>query len=317
MKVDQILQASEIVSHAGCPDGIGAAMICAAAFVGAGMKPPPTNFIQYDTRGHEGMAVHPRQIFADITPPKSRWEEWKGLSPIVLDHHETVQHIVQALGGQYGGPDESGSTLAFDKIMMPLAGDRIGKAALESWRTFAHLCMTRDTWKTASPDWPEACALAQALLLYGHSWAVSVSSFGSLPMEELLAVGRKMHDKIIRQSKGVTRSSAKYDVILPSGTIKLAFFNHANGGSMSDIAHYMMDEMPCDAVVGYFYKHDNGQTQCVMSARTNGSFSASDLARSFGGGGHAKAAGFRLDGSVSPDDAISAVLKRIVELNRA
>lgn len=312
MNKDRLLQASEIVSHANCPDGIGAAMICTAAYVRGGMNPPPVNFVQYDTKWHEEIAARPRQIFVDITPPKARWEEWKGLSPVVFDHHETVQHIVNGLGGQFGGPDESGSMLALEHVMIPLAGD---VADLDLWRRFAHLCMVRDTWKTASPDWPEACALAYALLLNGQKWAVAAASTGNLQLEELMPMGRKMYDKVLRQAKGVIRSSAKYDVVIGSRTVRMAFFNHADGGNVSDIAHFVMDEMPCDAVVGYFYLHENGGSRCVMSVRTNGSFSAGDLAASFNGGGHGKSAGFRLDGDLSPESAMRMVMQRIRELN--
>ena len=38
MNKDRLLQASEIVSHANCPDGIGAAMICTAAYVKGGIR---------------------------------------------------------------------------------------------------------------------------------------------------------------------------------------------------------------------------------------------------------------------------------------
>jgi hypothetical protein len=315
MNKDMLLQTSEIVSHANCPDGIGAAMVATAAYVAGGMSPPPTYFVQYGTRAHDEMQARPRQLFVDITPPKGRWEEWRGMSPIVLDHHESAMHVTQSLNGAYGDGDHSGTMLAFEHVMLPLATDFMSESDLGAWGRFAHLCMVRDTWKVASPDWAEACALAHALLLHGQKWGIAAATAGELPIVELLAIGRKLHDKILRQSKGVVRNSLKRTLSIGGRDIKIAFFNHAEGGTLSDIAHYVMDEMPCDAVVGYFYIYEDDDTRCVVSVRTDGCVSASDLARSFGGGGHAKAAGFRIAGDVSPNVVVQTVCDRLTEAN--
>lgn len=315
MNKDTLLQVSEIVSHAGCPDGIGAAMICTAAYSIGGMSPPPTHFVQYDTKQHSDLVARPKQLFADITPPKDRWEEWRGLSPVVLDHHETVAHVVSGLGGVYGSQDESGSMLAYSHVMLPLVGDKMSQGDLEAWKRFSHLCMTRDTWKTASPDWPEACALASALLLYGQKWSVLAASSGQLPMEELLSIGRRVYDKTIRQAKSIARSSIKFDVLMENKTVRVAFFNHSGGGQLSDIAHYIMEEDSCDVVVGYFYAHEDGDMRAVVSIRNNGCFSAANVAESFGGGGHGKAAGFRILGDLSPGGIMKMVVDRMQKLN--
>lgn len=315
MNKDTLLQVSEIVSHAGCPDGIGAAMICNAAYASCGMHPPPTNFVQYGTRFHDNLVSRSKQLFVDITPPKGRWEEWMGLDPVVLDHHETMMHVVNSLNGKYGGADHSGAMLAFENVMLPLAGDSMQKQDLESWERLARLCMVRDTWKTASPDWDDACALAHALLLYGQKWGVSAAIAGKVPLDELLPVGAKVHDKIRRQSKGVVKNSPRRNVKIGDASVTVVFFNHANGGTMSDIAHFVMDLMPCNAVVSYFFVYDNEEVQNVASVRTDGCFSARGLAESFGGGGHNNSAGFRIPGEYSPNQIIEMVMERIVTLH--
>ena len=309
MNKDTLLQVSQIVSHASCPDGIGAAMICTAAYVIGGMSPPSTYFVHHGTRKHEDIQARPRQLFVDMTPPKGRWEEWKGLSPIVLDHHESSMHIVQSLGGVYGSSDQSGTMLAFENVMLPLVGETFGD--IDSWRHFAYLCMVRDTWKAASPDWLEACSLAHALLLYGQEWGISSAVTGKLPLEELMHVGHRMYEKILRQSKGVIRNSIRRDVAAGGRSLKVAFFNHADGGTMSDLANLVISEMPCDIVVGYFHTNEDDIFQCVVSVRTNGCASASELARSFGGGGHAKAAGFRVPGNILPRELMDVIVERI------
>lgn len=72
-----LLSVSEIVTHKSCPDGIGSAAICVAAYKSAGLESPPVNFVQYGTKAHDNLKPSPRQLFVDITPPKGRWEEWK------------------------------------------------------------------------------------------------------------------------------------------------------------------------------------------------------------------------------------------------
>ena len=312
---NKLLQVSEIISHASCPDGTGAAMICTAAYVMGGMKPPPVSFVKYDTHSHDDLEARPLQMFVDITPPKKRWEEWRGLSPIILDHHGTVEHIVHSLDGVYGNTDYSGAMLAFENVMAPLAEGVMSDEQFSSWKRFAHLCMIRDTWKSASPDWEEACALAHALLLYGHKWAISAATIGVLPMEELRHIGSKLYDKIIRQAKGIIRNSTKKTLVTHDNKeITIVFFNLGAGMTISDIAHEIMDKMPCDAVMGFFFTEEDGEFQCVISARSNKKISVSSLAESFGGGGHSQAAGFRIREEMSPIQIIEMISGRIATI---
>jgi nanoRNase/pAp phosphatase (c-di-AMP/oligoRNAs hydrolase) len=313
MNEQDLLKVNEIVSHANCPDGIGAAMIIKAAYLMSGFDSPPVQFVQYGTKKHEELKAKSGQLFVDITPPKERWEEWKGLSPIVLDHHESVMHIVHSLNGVYGDSDHSGAMLAFENVMAPLVKD---SEDLSDWKEFAYLCMIRDTWKSSSPFWEKATSLAHALILYGQNWAMEkISETSEPPLPELLELGDKLKDKIIRQAKSILYNTEKTILKLSQDDADMIFVNHADGGSFSDLAHHLMDLSSCSAVVGYFYSYDGNKFNLVCSVRTNGVFSASELARSFGGGGHPRAAGFKLDGSLSPLEAKYQICSRIQQLN--
>lgn len=314
MNNDALLQVSEIVSHAACPDGIGAAMICNAAYIARGMDPPPTNFVQYGRNSHNFLQARPRQLFVDITPPKDRWEEWTGLSPIVLDHHETVMHIVHELNGVYGDSNRSGAMLAYENVFIPLASEFSSDDDKAMWERFAYLCMVRDTWKSASPDWSEACSLAHALLLHGQEWGVTTTIAKGVTLEDLTRIGSKIYGKIERQAKGIIKHSAVQELNVNGTSVRIAFFNHAHGGSTSDLAHFIIDGMPCNAAIGYFFTHEDGEMKTVISMRTNGTILASEIARSFGGGGHAKAAGFTISGDIQPSKIVKMVSDRLVEL---
>ena len=114
---------TKIFSHASCYDGTAAAMICARTYAAIGLD-PDIKFIQYDDEEHEKMEAGPGQMFVDITPPRSRWEEWKGHAPIVLDHHESSKVATDGLKGVFGRNDElmCGAALAYEHVMKPRIG---------------------------------------------------------------------------------------------------------------------------------------------------------------------------------------------------
>jgi hypothetical protein len=288
----KLSRVSEIVTHAACPDGTGAAIICGAAFRAAGLKRPHVKFVQYGTPKHEDLDPKPGQMFVDITPPRRRWEEWKGLDPIVLDHHETAMHVVEGLGGVYGGDSgESGSMLAFKHVMMPFAGN-MTKMDLDKWEEFALLCMVRDLWKTDHERWNDACAVAHALLTLPREKFLDVDI--NLGDSEFMTVGRAIYGKILIHAERVWTSSIVEDVFSTgsSSPLKVAFFNIDKDG-MSDTAHVILNK-GVDVAAGFFYLQNQGSMHCVVSLRSEGRVRVSDVARSFGGGGHPNAAGYRI-----------------------
>lgn len=223
-----------------------------------------------------------------------------------------MTHVVQGLSGVYGAPDKSGAQLAFEHVMLPLVGRG---THTDAWQEFARLCAIRDLWKTASPDWGKACGLAHGLLLFGSEKVLELVSKSQGPdFGEVMHVGGMIYEKILRQGKAVAKSSLKVSVN-GSNTADVIIFNHADGGTMSDVAHVIMDTTMCSVVLGYFYSYDfDGTQQCVVSVRTNGNVSASALASAFGGGGHPKAAGFRICGDVSPQSVMKLVVQQIEKL---
>lgn len=306
---DALLKVSEIICHANCPDGIGAAVICAAAYAKVGLK-PDIKFIQYGTRAFAELEAKANQMFVDITPPRERWEEWKGMSPTVLDHHETARYVVEGLGGIYGGFDESGSMLAFENVMLRMSS--LDSAEHDLWKRFAHLCMVRDTWKESHPDWAEASALAHALLLHGHDLAES-ASMTPLALCDLLTIGQKLYGRICRAASRISKHCRRQEISLPDGMARVAIFNYGINDSISDMANIVLNDS-FDMAIGYFYTYEDNKMQCVVSLRTKNRISAAVLAQSFGGGGHARAAGFHVDGSIPPEAILSMVISKLESL---
>lgn len=307
----KLSKVSEIITHAACPDGTGAAIVCRAAFRAAGLGCPEVKFVQYDTSKHEDLDPKPGQLFVDITPPRSRWEEWRGLDPIVLDHHETAMHVVDGLGGKYGGnTEESGTMLAFKHVMMPLAGN-MTKMDLDKWEEFALLCMVRDLWKTGHERWDDACAVAHALLTLPREMFLDTDI--DLGDSGFMSIGRAIYKRILIHAEKVWKGAIVEDVCSSgsSNPIKVAFFNIGKDG-MSDTAHVILDK-GVDVAAGYFYLMNQGSLHCTVSLRGNGLVRVSDVARSFGGGGHPNAAGFRIPEAegISPQNVFDMLKGRL------
>lgn len=291
MSPESLLRVSEVYYHSNCPDGIGSAVICSAAFQAAGKTPPKFVSAQYGVQKYEDMEAKSGQLFVDITPPRSRWEDWKGLNPVVLDHHSTSKHIVEGLDGVFGDNlSHSGAMLAFENVLMPLAGN-LSSMDVDAWQRFAHLCMVRDTWKSNHEDWYEASSLAHALLTFDRDKFIENPSKAIRQRDHLMETGSAIYDRIIRQAKSVMESSMTDTIATTSRELKLACFNLDKAG-MSDIAHEILDH-GYDVTVGYFYLMRDDVLQCVVSLRSN-TVNVGEVAASFGGGGHVAAAGFKV-----------------------
>lgn len=283
----------KVFYHDQCPDGLASALIVAASRSEAEF--PNVEFIpiQYNTAKQQELAPQPHCLFVDITPALSSWEAWKEHAPLVLDHHETAKSVVLGLDGLYGTNDEhSGAMLAFEQFMIPLQG------GYSSWRAFAQLCMIRDTWKDKHPHWEEACALSMALRNRDPDELIrSVRAHGthwtrSDEFCQLVRQGRRSRRDLVATIEKHAQSAYVHTVRILGQNFKCAFFNHT-GTMISEVAHKLLHD-GCDAAFGFFLTFQDGDMQCVVSIRTTGRFSAAKLAEKFGGGGHAKAAGFRV-----------------------
>lgn len=307
MDKDRLTGVKTIYSHASCPDGTAAAMICAAAFASAGMR-PEIRFVQYQTREQLELEPGPGQLFVDITPPLSRWREWEAFSPIVLDHHDTAREAAEGLGGVYGGPDDSGASLAYSQVMAVLCPNQVLTAmSMFEWRLFSHYAMIRDTWKEDRSEFAEGQALAHALTFHGGEDLVEEARRLKLDSESLLSLGRKLFEKAERKVSVLARG-ASFDSV---GGLRIGYFN-CTEKLISETAHELLNKHGCDVAVGFFISAEEGRDQAVVSLRSrkDGPVAVNRIAQRFGGGGHRPAAGFRLDAA---DLSLSGLKRKVAE----
>lgn len=314
---EKLREVNTVYYHESCPDGSAAAFICAAAFHELGTKPQFWS-LQYGTDLMTKLEPRPGQLFVDITPPKERWEEWKAVSPIVLDHHETVKHVTEGLDGVYATNEKhSGAQLAFEEVF--LATDANDPLLLTAWGNLAHLAMIRDTWKKDSPLWRDACAMAMALLFEGSRSLVERSQANgpnALNVEEFKKLSELGHKLLGNNDRRIEKiaEGAYREVLSFDREYKISYFN-CTEKILSDVANHLINNGG-NISVGYFYLFEDGHNRTVVSIRTDGSVSAKEIAESLGGGGHERAAGFRLPegDQASPYKIYSTVTEAILKI---
>jgi DHHA1 domain len=328
---DQLKQITDVYYHASCPDGTASAFICAAAFKDAWITRPGIRgmlpkfwSIHYQTERFNKLEPRPGQLFVDITPPKEKWEEWKAVNPIVLDHHETVKHVTEGLGGVYAtNESHSGAKLAYEEVMIPIiaAGSSEDYSAddfncMAFWKELAEMSMIRDTWKKDSPDWDKACAIAMSMLFMGSRGLIErAQNFGmgclrnQDEIDNLYTIGRQVVANDQRRVETLSKGAEK---ISTNTKFKMSFFN-CGEKVISDTANNLIATGD-NISVGYFYLYEDGDLRLQVSIRTDGSISAKKIAESLGGGGHERAAGFRASGNISPRELYLIISNKIIEL---
>jgi hypothetical protein len=311
ISVDKLREVKQVFYHQSCPDGTASAMICYDAFRLLHAKSPEMipelKSVQYNTDFFENkLEPRPGQLFVDITPPRAKWELWKDVGVIVLDHHESVKEVTEGLGGVYATNDaHSGARLAYEQVLVPIAdflcldldperdSHNIIRSdcnwALKTWDEFSRVAMIRDTWKDKDPDFEKATVQAYGLMTLGAGDVLDQMKALKLDMSLITRMG----EKDLGKAKFMAESARRYVLPCPKlgRDMNVDFYNCTEKKYISDGCHHLLNHMGSDFAVSYFYKTENGETQMVVSLRTNDPI-ASTIAKKMKGGGHDKAAGF-------------------------
>lgn len=308
--IERFKQVTDIYCHASCPDGTASALIAAKAAKILGIN-PKIHFIQYKTPEHDNLEPKPNQLFVDITPPLTRWADWADQGTIILDHHKTAEETVYALHGIFGGPTESGASLAFKHLLAPLQGHTIGhtswiwtQSEMEQWQNFARLAAVRDTWQSNDPEWHRACAMAHGLIAMGSK--LVVESVDTIDFEQIFQIGKLVIDKVERKAKVIAKSSHIQTEMINGQECKFIFFNLTDP-TFSDLSEFLRKNHGFDITVSYFYIHDTNRA-CV-SFRSNEKANVRIIAEKLNGGGHDRASGGYIPGLPSPNDIIERVMQ--------
>lgn len=309
ISIERLKQVKQILYHQSCPDGTASAMICFAAFNALSMA-PEFKAVQYNTDELKRMEPLPGQLFVDITPPRDGWEKWKGTDVIVLDHHATSEHITKGLGGVYGENDKySGARLAYEHVMLPVASrvewNTNGKS-VEFWNDFSKLAMVRDTWKDEHPAWDNACVQAYGLMALGSH--EMLAQLRENRFDEGLIT--RLGERDLGRAKFVASKAARYEVPCKKlgRPAVISIINCTENRLISDACHDLL-KSGTDVAVSYFMTFQDNSVEMIVSLRTKEPW-AGKMAELMGGGGHAKASGFKVvsAGSISIN-FLSSIIK--------
>lgn len=269
------------IYHANCLDGFTAAWVVRRYFGPDGVdfhpgvyQDPPPNCLGRDV------------IFVDFSYKRPEMLKIidQAATVTILDHHKSAAEDLSDLidGDRVCGcfdMDRSGAVLAWDWFL----GERSRPALL------AHI-QDRDLWRFHLPQTREINA---ALFSYSYdfdTWdKLMQTSLDSLA-EAGAAIERK-HHKDVAELVGVTRRRMRiggYDV--PVANLPYVF--------VSDAAHLMAKGEPFAAC---YWDTPDGRVFGLRS--TEEGIDVSEIAKLYGGGGHKRAAGFRVALGWEGDDA--------------
>jgi hypothetical protein len=282
INIEELKAVRTIVTHKDCADGVASALILHDVLPEAAIL-----FMQYGTPELAALEATPGMLWCDFSPPADRAAEFVHAKSIVLDHHRTAKPVVEAFGSRGIFADEqidpgvSGAVLAFRRVWQPLVENGV-ESTCTGWRSVAELAGVRDTWQKDSPLWREACAQAEALRFL--PFADLRDAAEAEVLSELLKIGPVLLEKHAERVTEAVRTAHRFTTLRG---IRVVVFQGVS--ETSDAADLLGAE--ADLVMGFKYLDDGGP-RVVWSCRSRGDFDVAAFAKMYGGGGHAKAAGF-------------------------
>lgn len=268
------------ITHGKCDDGFCAAWILhglypEAEFVdGVYGKPPP------DVTGKD-------VIIADFSYPRDVLIEMneKAKSLVVIDHHKTAEAELKGLDFCHFDMDHSGARLTWDYLYTdakkrPYLVDQVEDRDMW-WKRLPHSDAITAAIRSYPQTFEQWDKLAKQLEDDGDS---EHGTFQTLMYEgyAILRAQEKMVQEAVARQREIQISA-------PGGTWIVPMVN--SSVFWSEVAH----ELSVGRAFGVtYFQREDGMFQYSLRSGPEGA-DVSEVAKNFGGGGHARAAGFQLD----------------------
>lgn len=270
-----------VIYHKGCADGFCAAWIADRALGGADLHPAQYGDTPPDVAGREVYVL-------DFSYPKEKLLAMKATAAtlVVLDHHKTAQADLADLEFCVFDMDSSGARLAFDFF----ANKVQDRARLDPMFPVVAYVQDRDLWRWVLPLSKEVSAAIASYSFDLEVWdAFNVVELG-------------------REGAAILRYQAQLVERIASGACEAVIDGHevlaVNSPVLqSEVGEKLAEGRPFGAV----WYEKGAESKVVFSLRSREGVDVSEVARSFGGGGHAAAAGF----AVPTGRAVPMVLNRL------
>ena len=269
-----------VISHADCVDGFTAAWVLSRN----GLVPPEDIecvFLHYgdpppDVEGKHVIVVDfsfPRDVLLEMSD--------KAHTLFVFDHHGTAKKALDGVENCVFDESRSGAGLAWDEARKLWNGENpTPRPALVDY------VEDRDLWKFRLPSSKQVNAYIHTRPRTFEEWD-KLSNLLEWSLDEAIALGDAAWSVTENHIREVLKRSPRFvrigEWLVPC--VNCTFAISETIGALAEA----WPEAPFAA--GWFEREDG---QLVYSLRSRGDFDVSVVAKSFGGGGHPGAAGFRI-----------------------
>lgn len=257
-----------VLYHSGCPDGFGAAWAAWKRFGDEARYIP----VRYGEDPPSELTPDDEVWIVDFSYPRDVLLELRSKVGVVtvIDHHKTAEADLAGLDWCVFDQAHSGAVLTWKHLY----GDADVPMLLQ-------YIQDRDLWTWELADSKEVSAALYAYEFDFKLW----SEFARDP-------SRLVHEGVVHlrlQRKMVAMAAASANICTVGGYEVPVLCASQN---VSEIGEYLCKQEPARPFVAIY--RDRGNKR-IWSLRSRGGFDVSEVARRYGGGGHAAAAGFEQD----------------------
>lgn len=195
----------------------------------------------------------------------------------VLDHHVSAQRDLEGLPFAHFDMTKSGCVLTWEHFFPEVPVPRL-----------LLLLQDRDLWQFKVPDCHEIFA---ALISYKmeaarwKGWLLDEASLDALKVEgvAIMRTRNKMVSSMVRN--GIMATMAGYPMVVANCT-----------ALWSEVGHELLERFPLACFSATWHRRSDGRESWSLRGRPDG-VDVSAIAKALGGGGHASAAGFVMNGT--------------------
>lgn len=284
-------QRTYVLYHRNCMDGFGAAW-AAWKSLGDGAKYIPVAYHDKLPNFPDGSIIYildfcyPREVLLDLHKRMAK--------VVVLDHHKTSRDAMKGLDFAHFDMSKSGAVLAWEYFHYSLHDDDTdtGYKVPEPVPTLLKYVQDRDLWEWKLPHSKEVSA---ALFSYPKKFKVWDELRARLDEERLhepnnfnsvVAEGRAILRSDDRRVDEITHSAYLADIC--GHEVPVVNCNQL----ISEVGNTLLEMYPDSPFAACYFELEPGVV--TFSLRSREDFDVGELAKTFGGGGHPQAAGFKV-----------------------
>jgi len=253
-----------IIYHANCYDGFTAAWIAGLALGDCEFHPATYGQVPPSVRGRVVFVIdfsYQRHLMVEMAEEAESFH--------VLDHHKTAEAECSGLTFCEFDMERSGCGMAWDHFF---GGER------PAW---INRVEDRDLWRFLYDDTADVHAFIASLPMNMDNWDM----LNKMELSDISCQGKAIR-RYIETFIGKAVKEARL-VCFNNDCVVVLNIPYQNA---SETAGYLLKNYPeADYAMGYFQRGD-GRWQ--YSLRSRSEFDVSEVAKQYGGGGHAQAAGF-------------------------